>query len=413
MKILQLCGKDFFGAGRAAYRLHQGLRNAGVECEMWVGAKRTNDATVVDVYPGELNKRWTKVFVKLEKLKIKLYAGGANNMFSLGGPAHSIRKKIEKAKPDLIHLHWTNRGFMDLNALKGIKIPVVVSLHDMWWFTGGCHYDGECGRYVEACGHCPILKNDGEHGLSFKYLQTKKEVLATVDNLTFIGLSTWMRDCVAKSAIAQGHKVVNLPNGINTEQFAPLNALESRKNLGLPTDKKLILFAAVGVMSEPRKGYKYISQALRQCNPKEYELVVMGEKSTEDSVGGLKTYFLGEINNDALLIEYISAVDISVVPSLQENLSNLIMESLACATPVVAFEIGGNADMITHRKNGYLAKDRDVDDLARGIKFCCDTENNSELSQQAQQSVKNKFNIEDVSKQYIELYETVIGRAHV
>ncbi len=409
MKILHLCGKDFFGAGRAAYRLHQGLRNEGVDCEMWVGAKRTHDATVVDVHPGGLNKRWTKVYVKLEKLKIKLFAGGAKNMFSLGGPAHSIRKKIEKAKPDLIHMHWTNRGFMNLNYLKVIGIPVVISLHDMWWFTGGCHYDEECGKYLSACGLCPTLKNDGEHGLSYKHLQTKKEVLSTVANLTFIGLSTWMRDCVAKSAIAQGHKVVNLPNGINTEQFTPLNTLEYRKKLGLPMDKKLILFAAVDVLSEPRKGYKYISQALSQCSPEDYELVVMGEKSTEDSVGGLKTYFLGEINNDALLIEYMSAVDISVVPSLQENLSNLIMESLACATPVVAFEIGGNADMISHRKNGYLAKDRDVDDLARGIKFCCDAEQNKQLSQAARQSVKDKFNIEDVSKQYIELYETVIN----
>lgn len=409
MKILQLCGKDFFGAGRAAYRLHQGLRKAGVECEMWVGAKRTDDATVFDIYPGGLNKRWTKIYVRLEKIKIKLFAGGSKNMFSLGSPGHSIRKKIEKTKPDLIHLHWTNRGFMDLNELEGIGIPVVISLHDMWWFTGGCHYDEGCGRYVKACGQCPILKNDGENGLSTKHLQAKKEVLATVDNLTFVGLSTWMRDCVAKSVIAQGHQVVNLPNGIDTEQFAPLNALECRKKLGLPMDKKLILFAAVGVLSEPRKGYRYISQALSQCNPNEYELVVIGEKSTEDSVGGLKTHFLGEINDDALLIEYMSAVDVSVVPSLQENLSNLIMESLACATPVVAFEIGGNADMISHRKNGYLAKDRDVDDLARGIKFCCDAEQNKQLSQWARQTVKSKFDIGDVSKQYIELYETVIS----
>ena len=330
-------------------------------------------------------------------------------MFSLGSPGHSIRKKIEKAKPDLIHLHWTNRGFMDLKELKGIKIPVVISLHDMWWFTGGCHYDEECGRYLSACGLCPILKNDAEHGLSYKHLQTKKEVLATVNNLTFIGLSTWMRDSVAKSAIAHGHRVVNLPNGINTEQFAPINALECRKKLRLPTNKKLVLFAAVDALSEPRKGYKYISQALNQCSPDEYELVVIGEKSTEDSLGGLKTYFLGEINDDLLLIEYMSAADVSVVPSLQENLSNLIMESLACATPVVAFQIGGNADMISHRKNGYLAKDRDVDDLARGIKFCCDAEQNKQLSQAAQQSVKDKFSIENVSKQYIELYKTVIS----
>ncbi|SMO85745.1 Glycosyltransferase involved in cell wall bisynthesis [Saccharicrinis carchari] len=411
MKILQLCGKDFFGAGRAAYRLHMGLRDAGIDCQMWVGAKRTNDASVLDVYPGRLNKKWTKVFVKLEKLKIKFFAGGAMHMFSLGAPAHSLRKKIEKEKPDLIHLHWTNRGFMDLNTLRGIKIPVVISLHDMWWFTGGCHYDEECGRYIDACGLCPVLKKDGEQGLSLRHLKHKKEVLNTVDKLTFVGLSTWMRDCAAKSAITQGHRVINLPNGINISQFSPRNRKVCREKLALPRDKKLILFAAVGVLSEPRKGYKYISRALEQCNPDEYELVVIGEKSNENSVSGLKTHFLGEINDDSLLIEYISATDVSVVPSLQENLSNLIMESLACATPVVAFNIGGNGDMIIHRKNGYLAKEKDVDDLAGGIKFCCDTEHNKNLSQYAQQSIKERFNIQDVSKKYVQLYKTLCGES--
>ncbi len=408
MKVLQLCGKDFFGAGRAAYRLHKGLLDAGVDCQMWVGAKRTDDNTVVDIHKDKLTKKWTKAFVKIEKYIIKGFAGGAKEMFSIGHPGHSVRKRIEADKPDVIHLHWLNRGFVNIKELKDLDIPIVISLHDMWWFTGGCHYDEECGRYIEGCGKCPVLRKDSEHGLSFRHLRNKRQILSSVKNITLIGLSTWMKSCAEQSLIGKDTKVIQLPNGIDISKFAPLNKMACREKHGLPKDKKLIMFAAVDVLSETRKGYKYISEALKQFNPEEYELVVIGEKSKEISVSGLKTYFLGEINDDKLLIEYMSAVDVSVVPSLQENLSNLIMESMACETPVVAFNIGGNGDMIKHRHNGYLASDKNINDLGKGIKFCSDIDYNSNLSKAARQTVVDKFDIQHVTNKYIELYKSLI-----
>ncbi|WP_430931333.1 glycosyltransferase [Saccharicrinis sp. 156] len=408
MKVLHLCGKDFFGAGRAAYRLHKGLLHVGIGSKMWVGAKRTADDTVVDIHNGKAKKKLTKIYIKLEKLIIKSKAKGSREMFSLGYPAHSIRRKIETEKPDIVHLHWINRGYMNLNELKGIKIPVVITLHDMWWFTGGCHYDEGCGRYVNGCASCPILSEDGEYGLSLKQLSCKREILNNTSPITFIGLSTWMQDCVKQSLIGQDHKIKQIPNGIDVDIFAPMDKQACRNKLNLPNDKKLILFAAVDVLSETRKGYQYLSQALTMLKPEEYELVVIGEQSDANSISGLKTYFPGEINDDQLMIEYMSAVDVAVVPSLQENLSNLIMESLACATPVVAFKIGGNGDMIKHKVNGYLAKHKNIEDLTEGIEFCTKSENNILLSETARQTIVDNFDINEVSKKYIQLYQSLV-----
>ncbi|GAF03662.1 glycosyltransferase [Saccharicrinis fermentans] len=410
MKVLQLCGKDFFGAGRAAYRLHKGLLQCGIESKMWVGAKRTLDETVTDIHREKWKKKLTKVYVNLEKIAIKSSAGGYKEMFSLGHPAHSIRRRIKKEKPDIIHLHWINRGYMDLLHLKNIKIPIVISLHDMWWFTGGCHYDVMCGRYTVGCGNCPLLNNDGEFGLSFRHLCQKQEVLYSIPNVTLVGLSGWMRDCAAQSLIGRKAQTVQLPNGIDVDHFTPLDKQLCREKLNLPLDKKLILFAAVDVLSESRKGYAYISEALALLNADEYELVVIGEKCSYDRIGGLKARFLGEINDDQCMIEYMSAVDVTVVPSLQENLSNLIMESMACATPVVAFQVGGNSDMIQHRTNGYLAAYRDVVDLSEGIKYCAETTTNSHLSSNARKYIMDHFSIHDIAKKYAQLYESILNR---
>ncbi len=406
MKVLQLCGKDFWGAGRAAYRLHKGLQEVDVDSSMWVGAKRSSDDSVINLCNSGVKTKLLKLFTKLEKILIKLAGGKNKEMFSLGLPGHNLKRKIEKFEPDVIHIHWINRGFMNLQSLKNIDIPVVISLHDMWWFSGGCHYDGECDRYKFECGKCPVLFSKKMFDLSFKHLQNKKLIIQSVPNLTIVGLSEWMASCVNESSIGGNQKVVQLPNGIDTNQFQPQNKFEARNQLGLPLHKKLILFAAVDALSESRKGYKYIAEALKYLTP-HYELVIIGEKSDEKEVSGLMAHFIGEIKHDEELIKYLSAVDVAVVPSLQENLSNLIMETLACATPVVAFNIGGNGDMIHHKDNGYLAQKENAVDLAKGIEYCCNGNVNENLSLNARKSVVENFGIVPVAKRYKKLYEEI------
>ena len=99
-----------------------------------------------------------------------------------------------------------------------------------------------------------------------------------------------------------------------------------------------------------------------------------------------------------------------VVPSLTENLSYAIMESLSCGTPVVAFNIGGNSDMVEHKQNGYLAQECDNEDLAAGIVWCLENNMNERLGIAAREKVVRDYSLEVVSGQYKELYEQIVAK---
>ncbi len=191
--------------------------------------------------------------------------------------------------------------------------------------------------------------------------------------------------------------------------FKPFDKNKSRDLWNLPEDKKLILFGAMSATSDTRKGFDKLSEALHQLENKDIEFVVFGSNAPKESQNfGFKTHYVGTLVDEVSLITLYSAVDVMIVPSLQENLSNAIMESLACGTPVVGFDIGGNSDMIEHRTNGYLAKPFDTTDLKDGIEWILNYENYDELCTNAREKFLKEFDSLVVSKRYIELYEDIL-----
>jgi len=409
MKVLTLTGKDFFGAGRAALRLHQGLCAIGVDAKMYVADKRSDDDTVVNIYPSFIQQNLIKLYRNLEDKTINKYSDRQKGLFSSARYGMNPLSAIKKFKPDIVHLHWINRGFMKIDFLEQIDVPVIISLHDMWTFTGGCHYTGDCTNYLNGCQQCLFLNSDKEGDQSQLNFIKKQKVYTSKKDLTIIGLSKWMAHEAKSSALLRNKHVVNLPNGINLDEFKPQNSTEFKKEQGLSTSKKLVLFGAVAALDEPRKGFAYLKEALGQLNSEKYELVIIGGDKTFEQEG-FTIHNLGNINDDKLMINFLSAADVVVVPSIQENLSNVIMESLACATPVVAFKIGGNSDMISHKENGYLSE-LNSNELAEGIRWCTSNENLSTISKQARETVVKKFDIRNVSQQYLELYNSIINAA--
>ena len=166
-----------------------------------------------------------------------------------------------------------------------------------------------------------------------------------------------------------------------------------------------ITFGAISGTNVARKGYSELIGALKKLDF-DFCLLVFGSSSGE-ILQNIPTHFLGYINDDTTLNLIYNASDIFITPSLAENLSNAIMESLSCGTPVVAFDIGGNSDMIDHKKNGYLAKENDIDDLANGIKWAID--NKDILSQNAIKKIKENFKSNLVAKKYIAQYQNILN----
>lgn len=406
MKILIVNTSDLQGgAARAAYRLHQALKKEGVTSQMLVQSKSSDDYSVIGP-ETKMQKAVNMMRPTLDAIPVKRYNNRTKTLFSPSWlPFSGMVEKINALKPDVVHLHWIAGGMIRIEDLAKIKAPIVWSLHDMWAFTGGCHYDEACDGYKNQCGQCPVLSSNKEKDLSRKVWLRKQKAFACLPKMTVIGLSKWLADCAASSSLFENTSVVNLPNPIDTQNFAPIEQAKARNLFNLPQDKRLILFGAMGATSDPRKGFKSLTKALNHL-PSDYELVVFGSSEPQTPQGfNQKAHYLGQLQDDVSLRVLYSAADVMVVPSLQENLSNAIMESLACGTPVVGFAIGGNVDLIEHQQNGYLAKPLDTWDLANGINWILNHATPEQLEQAAREKVLKEFNSDLVAKKYISLYQ--------
>lgn len=172
-----------------------------------------------------------------------------------------------------------------------------------------------------------------------------------------------------------------------------------------------MLFGAMGATSDPRKGFTQLYEALSQVNRQNIQLVIFGSSEPPNPPKfNQPVQYMGRIHDDISLKLLYSSADVMIVPSLQENLSNAIMESLACGTPVVAFDVGGNGDMIEHQQNGYLAQPLDTQDLAQGIDWVLNNANYQQLCECARQKVLQQFDSKLVAKQYIALYQDILNK---
>ncbi|MBK2110244.1 glycosyltransferase family 4 protein [Francisella tularensis] len=413
MKILIVNTSDIQGgAARAAYRLHRSLLDANIDSQMLVQSKASDDCTVI-TEDSRLRRYLNKLRPIIDGLPVRKYKNKTKTLFSPSWFGfNNIVTKINKINPDIVHLHWINGGMLKIEDIAKIKAPIVWSLHDMWAFTGGCHYDEECQGFLKGCGNCKVLRSSSQNDLSKKVFKRKQKTFNIKKDITIIGLSSWLNECSKNSTLLKTKSHINLPNPIDTDIFKPFDKELSRKLWNLPKDKKLVLFGAMSATSDPRKGFKQLNQALQKIvKTDDIELVVFGSsKPTPAPDFDFKANYLGQLNDDVSLVTLYSAVDVMVVPSLQENLSNTIMESLSCSTPVVAFDIGGNNDMIGHKKNGYLAKPFDSQDLANGIEWVLANDNYVSLCENARYKVLREFDSKVVAEKYIQLYKETLGR---
>tara|TARA_R110001592_G_scaffold338346_2_gene625358 strand:- start:8075 stop:9316 length:1242 start_codon:yes stop_codon:yes gene_type:complete len=413
MKVLIVNTSDIEGgAARAAYRLHKALLEQDIDSEMLSNSKSSDDYTVTAVTVSMKMKLFGKFAALRDRLLLKKYPNKTVTLFSSNKySSGDAVKAINAKKADIVHLHWVNHGMLTIEDLLLINAPIVWSLHDMWLFTGGCHYDEGCNKYLNQCGGCKVLRSSRDNDLSHFIHRRKNNVLSGLNNFTVIGLSKWLQKTGELSSLLKDKKIVNLPNPISTVKFKPINKQISRELWGLPQDKKLILFGAMGATSDPRKGFLELTKAIKQVNNVDVEFVIFGSSEPEDAPDlGCIVHYMGVLSDDISLITLYSAVDVMVVPSKQENLSNAIMESLACATPVIGFDIGGNSDLIEHKKTGYLAKAYDSSDLANGIEWVLDNKKYDELCVNARDKVVREFDSKVVAEKYVKLYQEVLNK---
>lgn len=416
MKILSVCTSDTSGgAARAAYRIHQGVRSLGVDSRMFVKYKTSNDDTVYALSEFTPNNPlynaldWcaAKVKNKIQHYQWNQYPD-RDTYFKSDLRGTRIHGALQKLDYDILHLHWINNRFINIQELTKIHKPIVWTLHDSWPFCGICHIPYECKSYESHCGKCPMLGSKTERDLAYEVFEKKQKMYKDLD-LHIVTPSKWLCDCAKKSALMGQFPIHIIPNCIDTELYKPIDKNNAYVQLGLDTNKKYLLFGAMQATEDANKGFAYLKEALKQVQNTDTELLMYG---TNDHMCKqelpLPARILGYINNDKMMALLYNAADITIVPSLSENLSNTIMESMACGTPVVAFNIGGNSDMIDHKQNGYLAAEKDCTDLANGIKWCMDNNKDGELECATREKVLSNYTMLRVAEQYRKLYDSLL-----
>jgi glycosyltransferase involved in cell wall biosynthesis len=409
MKILHLSTYDNFGAGKATLRLHQSLLKNKVNSTTLVANISTDISNVL------LTNKFSRAYNFVESFVIDRLNINKSSNFSVNNTPCFINNDIKKIAPDIVNLHWIGQGFLQIEYLKKIDLPLIWTLHDMWTFTGGCHYSGECNLYTKTCGTCPQLKSNKERDLSRRVWQRKIRAWKDL-NLTIVTPSKWLAECARKSSLCQDSRIEVIPNGLDIHRYKPIDRQQARSILGLSLNAKIILFGAVSATSAPRKGFQFLEQALRQLrkesNVDEAELVIFGASQPINPPDlGFKINYLGRLNDDITIALVYAAADVFVAPSVEDNLPNTIIESLACGTPCVSFDIGGMPDLIEHQQNGYLAKSFDIDDLARGIAWVlADSERHQQLSHRSREKVEREFSSNLQAHRYTTLYQELIKR---
>ncbi len=411
MKILQISTFDTNGgAARAAYRIHKGLQTIGIQSQMLVQSKKSADQSIIGPN-NKFNKALSLVRPILDTSLLQWLGKGSETMFSPAwSPYSNILSQIDTLSPDIVHLQWICDGMLRIEKIGKIKQPLVWTLHDMWPFTGGCHYNDTCEHFHQCCGECPQIKRRGKNDLSHAIFKRKEKAWDKI-NLTIVSISQWLADCARDSSLFAHKRIEVIPNGIDTDRYQVIDKIQARKILHLPQNRKLILFGAIRV-SDPRKGFHSLQSALQQLSLRgKAELVVFGGaiEPENSSDFNLPIHYLGHLYDDVSLALLYSAADVMIVPSKQEAFGQMASESMSCGTPVVAFGATGLLDIVEHKQNGYLAQPYDSNDLARGIEWVlADEERYKQLSHAAREKAVTYFDIKKVAKQYADLYQSLL-----
>ncbi len=408
------------GAPVASMRLLKALVSENIDAKILVQKKKTKEERVEGIEKNVFTRLRAGFNFLYERLPFIFFYEKNKSVrfaFSTANAGTSIAADPLILDADILHLHWTNSGFLsiaDLKELVQLGKPIVWTMHDMWTFTGGCHYAGTCDHFVNACGNCYFLRNPGIDDLSHKGWLHKQNLYSDAKNVTFVTCSHWLATVARQSALLNNFRIETIPNPIDVTLYAPKDKYTARKKWNIHPDNKIILFGAANIMDR-RKGITYLVEALHYLR-NDYaqtvpiEVVIFGKNKHFDvSELPFPVHELSIINSQEDLTELYSLADAYVLPSVEDNLPNTVMEALACGTPVVAFNTGGLPEMIDHQQNGYLANFKSAADLANGIYEMLYTDRPQEFSLQARYKVLTNFTNKKIAEQYIQVYQSALN----
>ncbi|MCK5177516.1 MAG: glycosyltransferase [Candidatus Aenigmarchaeota archaeon] len=391
------------GAAKVAYDfLCQNLNLKGFHSEIIAGTNYGDSADNIN----ELKTRNLKVHKLLHKYQKTAGIIDFYNLESFNIPEFEVFKNT-----DLVHLHNLHGAYFSpfvLPYLTSLK-PTIWTLHDEQSFTGHCAYSFDCKKWLTGCGNCPDLnfypkiKKDTTDFL----LQTKKKIYNFSD-FTVVCPSHWLASR-AKQSILSNKDIRVIYNGIDKNIFTPTAKPYARKKLGLPLNKKILLFNASGSIKNPQKGGKYVIEAYKRLqNNNDYLFINLGADKPKNKGNWIDVPYIQQEDKLAL---YYSAADLFIYPSQAEVFGLVIAEAMACETPVVAFRNSAIPELVNHMQTGYFAENKNIDDFINGIKTFLENDNlRKNAGLKSRQVVLEKFTLDRMINEYIKVYEEIFRK---
>lgn len=409
MRVVHLIsGHRNNGAGRGAYLLHTGLRELGVDSNFLTTANEQSFSDAVyTAFPTRASQCSRALRSKLDRLPLSIYNDHSVNKFSVGIVGGSVFHHQLLKSADIINLHWVVNGPVNLFRLRALNAHVVWTLRDMWPFTGGCHYSGDCREYENVCGCCPILGSEQTKDLSWALLKLKAQLLPK--DIVFVGISDWITGLAKRSSLLSGRDVRTIRNGIDTKRFSPADRAASRRRFNLPAEREIVLVGAQSP-ADPHKGFNFIRTIAPVLSDRGALLVFFGKELGEQAEHLQADIIqLGFLRDDELRCAY-NAANVFVAPSRYEAFGKTLAEALACGTPVVCFDAAGQREIVTHKVTGYCAEAFIDEDLARGVMWVLEHNNADELSVASRKHAVDNLHINGCVEEYRDLYRELLRR---
>lgn len=392
MKILLLSTYDQAGgAERVAYDLLGSYSAAGHDARMLVRYKRTGDPAVreADQYRG--TAPWSGALAGAEgwiagRPRFRGQYRARDLARGLAWPARLIDRGLGREdfnypyahtlldgpwRPDVIHAHNLHGDYFDLRALGALsrRAPVAWTLHDTWALTGHCGYFIDCDRWRSGCGSCPDLRRPPAI-VADRTAENwrRKAAIYAQSRLAVATPSRWLMGLVEQSMLRPAEARV-IPYGVDTAVYRPGDRAAARAALGLPADAFVAMFIAQSVTS--RNPYKDVTTVLRAvaearqvAGGRPLRLVCVGQN---DGASADDVHYTGYIGDPALLASYYRAADVLLHAATADNFPCVILEALACGTPVIATAVGGVPEEVRDGVTGVLVPRGDARAMAGAI----------------------------------------------
>lgn len=398
LKILYIAGVSPYHFANMIYDCMMALENAGHEVDFITlnefDGQKTNMYNIYNLSPlYKLRKLYlsSPLLIRLRKIfwgkkeiihkKPKLSKNGylMENMVENISPVpvELIFDKLDKKYDFIIASVWEN--IISAETLRALyehyKVPIIMHAADMYPFTGGCQYPGNCLNYLKECGSCPILGGDNANDQTHRNYLFKKKVYSDI-NCALVS-NSYMLEEAKKCGLFKHVLLKKKIFTVNENVYYPHDIVQSRALLGIPNNKKFVLFARyINPIENPRKGINEMVMAINLfCKGKSNDelnsmcLMLAGEPC-DDMYGKLPIdiIYLGMLTTDKLICAY-SASTAFVSPSIGDAGPSMVNQSIMCGTPVICFNIGTAIDVIDHKQNGYKAELENVDDFSKGFEY--------------------------------------------